>query len=230
MLTKLKEVDLVVCLDSSALSTDRVWITSSLRGIVNLDMTVKVLKDPVHSGDAGGIVPESFRICRELMDRIDLLKEGRMVDALQVKIPEGRIKEAKQLGVILGDEIYKNYTFLPGVHPEKEDLTELLLNRTWKPCLAVTGAEGLPPMETAGNVLRPLTTLRLSVRLPPTLESIAAGNKIKEILTKNPPYGCEVIVSGMDCSNGWNAKEFPKNFGAALDKVSKVKSRARCAG
>ena len=222
MTTKLKEVDLVVCLDSSACETTRLWMTGSLRGIVNCDLTVKMLNDPVHSGDAGGIVPETFRICRHLLNRLDSPKDGSMIEEFNVKIPESRIKEAKELSSLFGKLAYSHYPWLPGTLPVTEDVTELLLNRTWRPCLAVTGADGLPEISKAGNVLRISTSLKLSIRLPPTLKSEPTGLKVKEILEKDPPYGAEVKVSNVVCADGWNANDYPPKFHELISNASKV--------
>jgi acetylornithine deacetylase/succinyl-diaminopimelate desuccinylase-like protein len=218
--TKLQKIDYVFCLDSGAASKDRLWMTSSLRGIMGFNLTVKVLNDPVHSGDAGGIVPESFRICRILLDRIK--SNGKMLDDLYVKIPESRLEEAKDLCAFVQGQVHQFYPLLPGVKPESEDPNELLLRRTWQPSLAVTGAEGLPSIEKAGNVLRTYTTLRLSVRIPPNVDAKKVSAKIVETLTKDPPYNAEVKVECIDASDGWNAADFTPEFKDALNKISKV--------
>jgi len=219
--TKLQKVDYVFCLDSGGATNDRLWITTSLRGIIGINLTVKVLKDPVHSGDAGGIVPESFTICRILLDRIQ--NKGKMLDDLYVKIPESRLEEAKDLCQTLKGYVHQFYPLLPEVKPENEDPTELLLRRTWYPTLAITGAEGLPSIEKAGNVLRTYTTLRISIRVPPNIDAKKASAKIVEVLTKDPPYNAEVKVECTDDSNGWNATDFTPEFKAELNKIAKVR-------
>ena len=230
MKTTLQNVDMVICLDSGAAETERLWMTSSLRGIVNLELKVSILKDPVHSGDAGGIVPESFRICRALLNRLEDPKTGKVTEQLHAKIPETRQREAEQLGALFGDKIYTCYPFVEHAQPMDMNPAQVHLNRTWRPCLAVTGAEGLPHIAQAGNVLRSSTTLKLSIRLPPTLKAVEAAEVVKQILIKDPPYGAEVTVSGISPADGWNAQDFPPAFHAALDKISKVKDVGRSIG
>ena len=55
-----------------------------------------------------------------------------------------------------------------------DDLTELVLNRSWRPQLSVTGMAGLPLPGDAGNVLLPYTSAKLSLRIPPTLDAKTA--------------------------------------------------------
>jgi acetylornithine deacetylase/succinyl-diaminopimelate desuccinylase-like protein len=222
MKTTLKEVDMVICLDSGAADTKTLWMTSSLRGIVNLDLKVAILKDPVHSGDAGGIVPETFRICRALLNRLEDAKSGKMIEALHVPIPESRVKEAAHLAEELGSKLYTCYPFVAHALPQDTNMAETLLNRCWRPTLAVTGADGLPSISNAGNVLRSSTTLRLSIRLPPTLQAKPTSEMIKQLLMKNPPYGADVTISNVSPSDGWNAKDFPPALHSALNKVSQV--------
>ena len=220
METRLKTIDYVFCLDSGAAFTDRLWMTGSLRGILTFTLDVKIVNDPVHSGDAGGIIPDSFRICRILLDRLE--KDGKMIDDLYVKIPESRIKNAEELGKLMGKKVYDDYPWLPGVKPESEDPKELIIKRTWHPCLAVTGADGLPNIKDAGNVLRTHTTFVLSVRIPPCLDSKKASEKIVEILTKDPPYNAAVTANCIDASDGWNANEYTPEFSSELNNISKV--------
>src|SRR5262249_40868449 len=85
------------------------------------------------------------------------------------------------------------------------DLVELVLNRTWRPQLAVTGIDGLPAPANAGNVLLPFTSAKLSLRLPPTLEAASAGKIVTDLLAKDPPYGAEVSFKANGPNTGWNA-------------------------
>lgn len=79
---RLGEISVVFCLDSGALNYEQFWTTSSLRGAVMLTLNVKVLEEGVHSGDASGVVPSSFRILRILLDRIEDSKTGEMHEDL----------------------------------------------------------------------------------------------------------------------------------------------------
>ncbi|MCC8445832.1 M20 family metallopeptidase [Xanthomonas translucens] len=197
---------LVVCLDSGCGNYEQLWCTTSLRGLAGGNFSVKVLSEGVHSGDASGVVPSSFRVLRELLSRLEDTATGKIkVEGLYAQIPEERLAQARKVADVLGDEVYSKFPFLPGMTPMDEDLTELVLNRTWRPALSVTGADGLPPLASAGNVLRPQTAVKLSLRLPPTLDGKHAGELLKDVLLRDPPYGAQVSLALEKSSSGWNA-------------------------
>ncbi|XQA61570.1 M20 family metallopeptidase [Xanthomonas sacchari] len=197
---------LVVCLDSGCGNYEQLWCTTSLRGLAGGNFSVKVLSEGVHSGDASGVVPSSFRVLRDLLSRLEDEATGKIkVEGLYAEIPEERLAQARKVAEVLGDEVYSKFPFLPGMRPMHEDLSELVLNRTWRPALSVTGADGLPPLASAGNVLRPETAVKLSLRLPPTLDGKHAGELLKEVLLRDPPYGAEVSLALEKSSSGWNA-------------------------
>ncbi|KAB7762135.1 MULTISPECIES: M20 family metallopeptidase [Xanthomonas] len=197
---------LVVCLDSGCGNYEQLWCTTSLRGLAGGNFSVKVLSEGVHSGDASGVVPSSFRVLRDLLSRLEDEATGKIkVEGLYADIPEERLAQARKVAEVLGDEVYSKFPFLPGMRPMHEDLSELVLNRTWRPALSVTGADGLPPLASAGNVLRPETAVKLSLRLPPTLDGKHAGELLKDVLLRDPPYGAEVSLALEKSSSGWNA-------------------------
>ncbi len=212
---------LVVCLDSGCGNYEQLWCTTSLRGMAGGNFTVKVLEEGVHSGDASGIVPSSFRLLRQLLSRIEDENTGRiLVDGLHVDIPADRLAQAKKVAEVLGDEVYDKFPFLPGMTPMADDLTELVLNRTWRPALSVTGADGMPPLSSAGNVLRPFTSVKLSLRLPPTLEGKRGGELLQETLLRDPPNGAEVSLALEKASTGWNAPAMAPWLERAIDIAS----------
>jgi acetylornithine deacetylase/succinyl-diaminopimelate desuccinylase-like protein len=167
---------------------------------------VRVLEEGVHSGDASGIVPSSFRLLRQLLSRLEDETTGRIVvDALHVEIPAERVRQAKEAARVLDTEVFDKFPFLPGMTPMHDDLAELVLNRTWRPALSVTGVDGMPPLSSSGNVLRPHTSVKLSLRLPPTLDGKRAGELLKEVLLRDPPNGAHVELELEKASAGWNA-------------------------
>lgn len=213
---------LVVCLDSGCANYDQLWCTTSLRGLAGGNLRVSVLSEGVHSGDASGIVPSSFRILRQLLSRLEDEATGKiLVEDLYVDIPEQRITQARAAAAVLGSEIWDKFPFLPGMTPMNPDLTELVLNRTWRPALSITGADGMPPLSSAGNVLRPHTAVKLSLRLPPTLEPKRAGEVLKRVLEANPPNGCKVEVELEKASTGWNAPALAPWLEHAIDHASR---------
>jgi acetylornithine deacetylase/succinyl-diaminopimelate desuccinylase-like protein len=212
--------DLMICLDSGALNYDTLWMTSSLRGAVAIDLTVECLQEGVHSGAGTGLAPDSFTIIRQLLDRIEDSKTGIVTKELHVEIPENRLQEAKAIADIEKENVFSAVKFLPGVKPLTDDYTELLLNNTWRPTLCVTGASGFPPHEIAGNVLRASTTVRCSVRLPPTLDGDKATEILENILTKDIPYNAKVTLQKRTPGNGWNNKDFSQRLQKSLDTSS----------
>ena len=210
---------LVLCLDSGCMDLERLWVTTSLRGLAAGTLRVQILTEGVHSGEASGVVPSSFRICRELLDRIEDSFDGRMLlSPLHVEIPADRRQQAAVTAAEF--PIGGHFRFVAGAEPMVADPAEQLLARTWYPALSVTGVEGIPPVESAGNVLRPHTSLHLSVRLPPTCDHEAALKAIETALTTDPPYGARVTFDDGHSGPGWNAPEFAPWLQAALDEAS----------
>jgi len=197
---------LVVCLDSGAGNYEQLWVTTSLRGMAAGTLIVEILDEGVHSGYASGIVPSSFRIARQLLSRLEDEATGRIiVDDLHAEIPEQRRAQLAAVAEVLGDAVSDVYPWVPGAGPMGDDPLERLLNRNWRPALSVTGAEGLPGIDSAGNVLRPGTALKLSLRLPPTADGAQATTRVREILEADPPYGARVRFEPDQSATGWNA-------------------------
>ena len=186
--------NLIVCLDSGCGNYEQLWVTTSLRGVVVGELTASGIREGVHSGDASGIVPSSFRVLRQLLDRIEDCKTGAVIPkALWCDIPEQRKQQVREAAKVLGESVYTQFPFHEGAKPvEAESEVELALNRTWRPQLAVTGAAGFPTLQGAGNVLRPFSTLTLSMRIPPNVQPDRAGAVLKEVLEKDPPLGMKV--------------------------------------
>jgi acetylornithine deacetylase/succinyl-diaminopimelate desuccinylase-like protein len=212
---------LVVCLDSGCGNYDQLWLTTSLRGSINGNLTVEVLREGVHSGDASGVVPSSFRILRILLDRLEDSETGKLKPSwLYVDLPERRAAEARRTGEILGEQVFSHYPFLPNVKPMTDDRNEALLNRTWRPTVSYIGQRGLPDLKQAGNVLRPSTSLMLSIRTPPTLNVDQASARLKELLESDPPYGTRVTFKMEKGGTGWNAPEMPEWLERSVDEAS----------
>ncbi|MEZ5408940.1 MAG: M20/M25/M40 family metallo-hydrolase [Acidimicrobiales bacterium] len=218
---QLGPVDLVICLDSGSASYDTLWLTSSLRGMAAGTLHVSVLTEGVHSGSASGVVPSSFRIIRQLLDRVEDAATGAvLLDEANVEIPPYRRAEAEAMADALGQGAGVGYPFLPGVEPMVPPGAEALLARTWRPALSYIGADGLPPSGRAGNVLRPFTGLTLSLRLPPTADPDAAQAALAARLTADPPSGATVRFDHGGSAPGWNAPDLDPWLRDALDRAS----------
>ena len=214
---------LVVCLDSGCGNYDQLWLTTSLHGMASGTLTIEVLDEGVHSGDASGIVPSSFRILRRLLSRIEDEETGTIRPAeLYVQIPPERVAQARLASAALGDAVYTKFPLKTGMSPMGDDLAELVLNRTWRPQLAVTGIEGLPPPVDAGNVLLPWTVAKLSLRLPPNLDSAKASDLIHKLLEKDPPYGARVAYEPESHAVGWHAPTLSPWLEQSLARASET--------
>ena len=207
LLDRIGSPTLVVCLDSGCGDYERLWLTTSLRGIAAGTLTVRVLTEGVHSGDASGIVPSSFRILRRLLSRLEDEGTGEIkLPELYVQIPPQRIAQAKEAARVLGKEVYGKFPFVGATQPMADDTGQMVLNRTWRPQLAVVGMDGYPAPGDAGNVLLPFSTAKLSVRTPPTLDAKSAVQAMKQALEADPPYGAAVeFDAGEGGQSGWNA-------------------------
>jgi acetylornithine deacetylase/succinyl-diaminopimelate desuccinylase-like protein len=214
-------VDFVIGLDSGCGDYDRMWDTTSLRGLAEGRLTVSVLTEGVHSGDASGVVPSSFRIARRLLDRVEDAATGRVLPPeFHAPIPTQRIEQARRAAQILGDTVVDRFPFAGSTQPMVTDRAEALLNRTWRPALSITGADGLMPIASAGNVLRPQTALKLSLRLPPTIDGAQATRTLKDLLEADPPYGATVRFDGGHGATGWNAPPSVPWLTQAVDAAS----------
>ena len=215
--------DLVICLDSGAGNYEQFWTTTSLRGLIGCTLRVDILKEGIHSGGGSGIAPSSFRLVRELLSRLEDEDTGHIiVENLKVEIPEHRIKEIKAMVNVLGDEVYNTLPWVAGAGPITNDKVEMVMNNTWLPMLSVVAADGLPGVKDGGNVLRPYTTIKLSLRIPPTLDANAAQNIVEELFTSNPPYGAAVSMEFEEPATGWEAPPLAQWLDDAIQHASET--------
>ena len=212
---------LVICLDSGCGNYEQLWITSSLRGMATGTLTVSTLTEGVHSGAASGIVPSTFRILRQLLSRLEDEKTGEILPrALYVEIPDERLRQVTATAQVLGATVYSEYPFHKGTAPVTQDISQALLNRTWRPQLEITGAAGLPSLDKSGNVLRPVTAAKVSLRLPPMVDAKAATTLLKQLFEKDPPYGAKVTFASEQCASGWNAPALEPWLEESLKRAS----------
>jgi acetylornithine deacetylase/succinyl-diaminopimelate desuccinylase-like protein len=215
--------NLVVCLDSGCGNYDQLWSTTSLRGLVGGNLRVQILIEGVHSGGASGIVPSSFRILRQILSRIEDDATGEMhLEALHTEIPPGRLAQAAAAAEALGEVVAGEFPWVAGARPMGDDRTQLVLNRTWRPTLSITGVDGMPSLDNAGNVLRPYTTFKLSVRIPPRVEPRRATASLKEALERDPPYGAKITFDAEKEGSGWDAPALAPWLEAAQNAASEA--------
>ncbi len=220
---RIGDVDLVICLDSGCGDYERLWSTTSLRGMIAGDLRVDVLTEGVHSGDASGVVPSSFRVLRQLLDRIEDATTGRiLLEEFHVPIPAQRVEQARVAAEVLGEAVSGKFPFVPGVRAMAEERSERVLQRTWRPTLSVTGAGGFPALQDAGNVLRPFSALKLSLRLPPTANATRAAARLQQVLEADPPSGARISFKAEKGSSGWNAPALAPWLEQSVDGASRA--------
>jgi acetylornithine deacetylase/succinyl-diaminopimelate desuccinylase-like protein len=209
---------LVVCLDSGGLSYDRLWLTTSLRGMLVVTVTVDVLTEGIHSGQGGGVVPSSFRILRRILSRIEDEADGRILlpELLGAGMPDAHRDNLDALAAEFPDS---GYPIVDGLHLLGADTRARLAARTWGAALEVVGADGLPKPRDAGNVLRPSTTLKLALRLPPDVDAQAACDALISAIRTDE--GAHVTIDVVGVAQGWVAPPLEADVAATLDRVSK---------
>ncbi len=217
---RLAGTSLVLCLDSGCLDYERLWVTTSLRGLVGGVLRVEILTEGVHSGLASGVVPSTFRILRMLLDRIEDSTTGSvLLPEFHVDIPTQRVREAAAAAAVV-EPFASTLPFVPGAAPMTTDPVDQLLAHTWRPAVSVVGADGMPPTGRAGNVLRPETALRLSVRIPPTCDHDRATAALAAALTTDVPYGARVTFDADHVAPAWHAPATAPWLAASLERAS----------
>tara|TARA_B100000614_G_scaffold15474_1_gene12875 strand:- start:17893 stop:19302 length:1410 start_codon:yes stop_codon:yes gene_type:complete len=213
--------DLVVVMDSGGPDYDRIWTTDALRGLIHGTLSVRVSHEGVHSGMAGGAIPSSFRIARHLLDRIEDSATGRiLLPSLHTEIEEKIFNSAEDIAAVVGEELWNGLPVVEGLKPQNGKISDMLLDINWRPALSVIGSGGMPPVESAGNVLRTHTDLALSIRIPPGVDSVSALQELTDTLESNPPYGAEVNFESHPPADGFRAPSLPENVAKALTEAS----------
>ena len=229
---------LVICLDSGAGNYDQLWLTTSLRGMASGTLKVEILTEGIHSGDASGLVPSSFRIMRQVLDRLEDSKTGRLLpQSFHCQVPADRLAQAQATAAIPGRRGVPPR--FPWAHydcggsttfalPTTTDPVQALLKRTWEPTLSVTGAEGFPHAAGRRQRAAPYTAFKLSLRLPPLVDAAQAVQELKALLEDNAPYQAKVTFESLSGATGWNAPATTPWFERALNEASQAHFGAPC--
>lgn len=218
---KLEDVSLVICLDSGALSYDHLWITNSLRGLIEMHLTIRTLSQGTHSGGAGGIVPSTTHVLRTLLDRIAKSPSGEIIiEELNVEIPAQVSDAAENVAKIIGDDDAFGLPFAKGVEPLYKSVKDQLIANTFKPALEIIGIEGIPKIEDAGNVLLPEVKVALSFRIPPGVKPEIAAGAIAGELNRDTPYNAQMTVKVESLASGWQARARPQSLKDTFEAAS----------
>lgn len=211
----------VICLDSFCGNYQQMWGTTSLRGMVSGKLNIEVATEGVHSGMGSGVIPSVEMVLRQLLDRIEDMHTGEFkLKNFYAEIPKFRLQQAKQAADILGDEFLESYPLSDNTQPVNADIVELILNKTWRPALSITGINGFPTLQHAGNVTLPKATFKLSLRIPPTCKSSVLREELKTVLEQNPPFNANVTFEPTERATGWLAPELAPWLAEANDTAS----------
>lgn len=101
----------------------------------------------------------------------------------------------------------------------EDSLPDMYLNNTWRANMSITGIDGLPPIKTAGNVLRASTTARLSIRLPPSCKPDVALEGLKKTLSTDVPYNCHLDIQSGMTGSGWCMKALDERMSGIVSKA-----------
>jgi acetylornithine deacetylase/succinyl-diaminopimelate desuccinylase-like protein len=214
---------LVICLDSGCITYDRLWVTNSLRGSLIANVRVEVLSEGIHSGNAGGVVPSSFRLLRQLISRIeDELTGEILLPELHLEPPARYKTASEQITSELGEAADGDFPIVPSLQLSGLNAADRLLRRTWMPALELTGIDGVPSLKDGGNVLRPFTTAKLSVRLPPPVDPDVAAQALVRVLSAEPPQGAKVTVDVTSLAPGFDAPVRAEWLARATDEASEA--------
>lgn len=209
-------------LDLGICDHHRLWLTSSLRGVVGFKLKVEVLTHPVHSGIASGIVPSSFAVMRELLDRLEDPRTGRvLLPEFQVSLPEEHKKAIERCAAILGKDVIK-FPFAGNTEPRSSDPVQAILRNTWEPTLSILGADGLPSTSEASALLRASTSLALSFRIPPRVDPQAALKAAVAAVTENVPSHARVTIRDCRAEGGFEAPALAPWLEEATHAASKA--------
>ena len=213
--------DLVIVLDTGGMDYDRLWVTQSLRGIVAGTLSVKVSSVGVHSGHGSGVMPSSFRLARQLLSRLEDENTGEILpEWLHLKINDEMKNTCSEIVKMKGDEM-KDFPLLEGVKKQVEDPLDIFMTMNLKPSLSVIGADGIPPIEAAGNVLRTNTDLKISIRTPPGIDASTVANKVQKLFEENPPNGAHVTAKMTEVADGFLSPKLPEAISSALEEACK---------
>ncbi|MED5398347.1 MAG: M20/M25/M40 family metallo-hydrolase [Candidatus Thermoplasmatota archaeon] len=203
---QLGDPDMIVVLDSGGPDYDHIWMTEALRGLVSGTLSVRVSNEGIHSGTSGGSIPSSFRIQRMLLDRVEDSSTGEvLIPEMHVNISDEIRGKAAALAEVVGDSLWDQLPTVDSLVRVADTTEDMIIGMNWQPTLSIIGADGMPPVQVAGNVLRTNTDLKLSFRIPPGVDSETVLAKAKAILEANPPYGAAVTFTPDSCADGFHA-------------------------
>jgi acetylornithine deacetylase/succinyl-diaminopimelate desuccinylase-like protein len=213
---------LIVCLDAGAGNYETLWVDDSLRGCSVIVLSVSLMKSGMHSGEGSGVVASSFRVLRQLLDRIEDSRTGDLkLPELHMPLSPDIYRKAVNSLNALGEENYRaNFSKHDDVEFASKDTLELFLNNMFRATVSVTGVAGLPDIANAGNVLRTSTSVVLSVRIPPALDARKCGEALVKELTRDAPYNAHITANLIKAGTGFMAPPLAPKLEEAIRGAS----------
>lgn len=177
--------DVIIVADSGNWSTEIPALTTSLRGVVTVHVTVRTLDHAVHSGMFGGAIPDATMALTQLLARLHD-ENG------EVAVPGLRSFETPTPAYDLA-RLREESGLLAGVSAVSGSGS--ILDRIWtKPSITVTGID-IPSVANASNTLQPAVTAVISLRVVPGQSAQEAAGALISFLTENSPFSAEVTAS-----------------------------------
>ena len=210
----------VITLDSEDRDGDRLWLTQSLRGMVNGFLTVETMPTTMHSGLATGVVPSASRIFRMLLARIENPETGHIINEIASPPLTDEFRTYAETVARDVPGFLESYDLPVGLSAAGDTLHETVANNLVRAGLEITGITGLPEAHTSGNVSVGKITTRVSVRIPPGVDPDTVATEFKRIFEENPPYGAKVTYEFQSGDWGWMAKPFTPGMAKRLSQTT----------
>lgn len=187
--------DVIIVADSGNWSAEIPSLTTSLRGNTDIDVHVKALEHPVHSGQYGGPILDANTLAAMLISSMYDANGDLAVPGVASEEPVGGLQRDMDEATVRADAgIVESYR-LAG--------TGSLAARLWtKPSVTVIGFDA-HPVEGSFNVISPETTFRLSLRTAPNQRPEEAQEALAKFMVEHAPFGAEVWVDKLDNGMGW---------------------------
>lgn len=213
--------DTVVLTDCSNFDTGVPSLTTTLRGLVSMDVTVTALDHPLHSGMWGGPIPDPVQGLAKLLAKLSD-DHGRVaVPGLRddVKAPTpAEMEDYRKLG-LTDAEFRKQAGLAPGVALFAKD--EGLLARMWRePSITVNSIQS-GGKKIAGNVIMDSAWARVGLRLAPDMDHAKATRLLKDFLERNCPWGLKAEVTPEQGANPWMTRPDHPVFAVAKRSLSR---------
>ena len=210
--------DPIFCLDGGYYDKEKLWVTSTVRGLLTVDVKVETCPNQVFGGQMAGILPDTFRVMRILTARLYSKENGNEVcEELHTEIDNVRKTEAVEMALYIGSSLHDRFPITNNLKFDNQGkLPEMYLDNTWRPSIHVIGT-GLPEFKRSGDRTLTSTTMRLAIRIPPTMTLKRAERTIKEKLSMDTPYNCKLSISFEHQIESWCVREIEPWLKIAID-------------